>query len=228
MTIMVGASDRRNDEREGDAPQDEMLADSIVLPESIANKRVRDITPEETEVGKAYIRSRSTRRVRSDKADGDASGDDSTDARTRRTMARRTAMRESQGSDDDAESRFNEEVGERLRHVREVLGLQLIEVANQLNVTRQTLSNYESGRTPLRASVIRELAEIYDIPCDWILGVHDQIEIHSSSNGRTLYMRETSPRIYPASVNSNEDRQKWDEAQIRKQAQLSRMEETSF
>ena len=113
----------------------------------------------------------------------------------------------------EAESRFNNEVGERLRHVREVLGMTVTSVANRLNVTRQTLSNYESGRTPLRASVIRELAEIYSISCDWILGAEDNIEINvSSSDGRSLYMRESSPRLYPASVKTDADKDAWDQA----------------
>ena len=109
-----------------------------------------------------------------------------------------------------AEARFNAEVGERLRHLREVLGLTLTDVAKRLEVTRQTLSNYESGRTPLRASVIRELAEMYEASCDWILGVKDDIEVRTSNNGRTLYMRESSPRIYPASVKTKDDMEGYD------------------
>ena len=74
----------------------------------------------------------------------------------------------------------------------------------RLEVTRQTLSNYESGRTPLRARAIRELAEIYEASCDWILGLEDNIEVGTSNNGRTLYMRESSPKIYPASVKTKD------------------------
>ena len=121
------------------------------------------------------------------------------------------AQKEAERLAAEAEQRFNTEVGERLRHLREVLGLTVTEVANQLNVTRQTLSNYESGRTPLRASVIRELAEIYEASCDWILGTRNDIEINVMTNGgRSLYMRESSPRIYPASVKTEEDKRKYD------------------
>ena len=112
--------------------------------------------------------------------------------------------------EEDSESSFNREVGGRLRHLREVLGMTLTDVAGRLEVTRQTLSNYESGRTPLRASVIRELAEIYEASCDWILGVKDDIEIQTNSNGRSLYMRERSPQIYPASVKTEDDKQGYD------------------
>ena len=112
--------------------------------------------------------------------------------------------------EEDSESRFNREVGERLRHLREVLGMTLTDVTRRLEVTRQTLSNYESGRTPLRASVIRELAEIYEASCDWILGVENDIEIQTNANGRSLYMRERSPQIYPASVKTEDDKQGYD------------------
>lgn len=112
--------------------------------------------------------------------------------------------------EEDSESRFNREVGERLRHLREVLGMTLTDVARKLEVTRQTLSNYESGRTPLRASVIRELAEIYEASCDWILGVENDIEIQTNANGRSLYMRERSPQIYPASVKTEDDKHGYD------------------
>lgn len=62
----------------------------------------------------------------------------------------------------------------------------------------------------MRASVIRELAEMYEASCDWILRVKDDIEVRTSNNGRTLYMRESSPRIYPASVKTKDDMEGYD------------------
>lgn len=139
------------------------------------------------------------------------------------------AQKEAERLAAEAEQRFNTEVGERLRHLREVLGLTVTEVANQLNVTRQTLSNYESGRTPLRASVIRELAEIYEASCDWILGTRNDIEINVMTNGgRSLYMRESSPCIYPASVKTEEEKEAWEAAQSAKASRMANLEDVAF
>lgn len=103
----------------------------------------------------------------------------------------------------EAEAGFNKEVGERLRHIREVHGLTITEVASRLNVTRQSLANYELGKTPVRASVMRELAEMYHVPGDWILGLRDDFEVRvEQSKGRTVTLSETSPQIVSVSRRS--------------------------
>ena len=45
------------------------------------------------------------------------------------------------------------EVGERLRHMREVDGLSQSVVARELGISRERLANYEDGRTPLKVEV---------------------------------------------------------------------------
>ncbi len=86
-------------------------------------------------------------------------------------------------------------VGERASHMRKVLSMTSNEVADRLNVTRQTLSNYESGKTPMRADVIRSLCEIYDIDPSWLLGISDEVRQRSLRNGRTIELYERSPSI---------------------------------
>ena len=64
-----------------------------------------------------------------------------------------------------------------------------------LSVTRQTLSNYESGKTPMRADVIRSLCELYGISPSWMLGIDDELYHKSLRNGRMIELREKSPSI---------------------------------
>ena len=90
---------------------------------------------------------------------------------------------------------YDEQIGERFKHVREVLSMSQNNVASKLNVTRQTLANYESGRTPMRADVVRSLCEIYCIPPSWALGTIDELHIKRSVDGRAIELVETSPSI---------------------------------
>lgn len=92
-------------------------------------------------------------------------------------------------------TRFDREVGERAEHIRAVLSLPQQMVAEQIGVTRQTLSNYESGRTPMRAGTIRALCETYGVPASWLLGMDDELYHKSTINGRRLEIREKSPSI---------------------------------
>ena len=90
---------------------------------------------------------------------------------------------------------FDVSVGERATHLRHLFSLSQSEVAKNLNITRQTLSNYEVGKTPMRASVIRQLCDIYHCPSDWLLGITDRLEINRIINGRSIELYEISPSI---------------------------------
>lgn len=92
-------------------------------------------------------------------------------------------------------TRFNREVGERLEHMRNILGMSQQVVADQLGVTRQTLSNYESGRNSMSAGIVRAVCEIYGIPPSWLLGINDELYHKSTVNGRRIEIREKSPSI---------------------------------
>lgn len=90
---------------------------------------------------------------------------------------------------------YDKAIGERAAHIRSVLSLSMSEVAERLSVTRQTLSNYESGKTPMRADVIRSLCEVYGVSPSWLLGIDDELHHKSRMNGRTIELREKSPSI---------------------------------
>lgn len=95
----------------------------------------------------------------------------------------------------DSGTRYDREIGERAAHIRNVLDMPQAEVAANLGVTRQTISNYESGRTPMRAGVVRSLCEVYGISPSWLLGMSDELCHRSTHNGRRIELREQSPHI---------------------------------
>lgn len=74
-----------------------------------------------------------------------------------------------------------ETMGERLKKLREKKGLNQDDLAQELNVTRATIANYEKNRRSPDADTIIFLADYYNVPCDYLLrGVKSELtEIHS-------------------------------------------------
>lgn len=62
---------------------------------------------------------------------------------------------------------------ERLRHLRTVNKMTQAEVAEQLHITRQTISSYESGRTEPDVETLRRLAEIYGVTLEELLNTEE-------------------------------------------------------
>lgn len=92
-------------------------------------------------------------------------------------------------------SRYDMAVGERAAHIRNVLAMSSKEVAERIGITRQTLGNYESGRTPMKASTVRQLCLVYGCEPIWLLGMSDTLILRRKVNGRLIELREESPSI---------------------------------
>ena|SRR5665647_1187241 len=61
-------------------------------------------------------------------------------------------------------------VGDRLRKAREHIGMDQIPFADELGVSRGTVSNYESGATThLKPIVVRAWALRTGVPAEWLL-----------------------------------------------------------
>ena len=60
------------------------------------------------------------------------------------------------------------EVGKRIRHVRESLGLTQAEFARRLSVTRISVARYEAGQVP-NLSLLRHVARLGRVDLGWIL-----------------------------------------------------------
>ena len=62
---------------------------------------------------------------------------------------------------------------ERLRQLRAVCHMTQVEVAEQLHMTRQAVSSYESGRTEPDLETLKQLAEIYGVTLEELLGTEE-------------------------------------------------------
>jgi transcriptional regulator with XRE-family HTH domain len=60
-------------------------------------------------------------------------------------------------------------VGARIRLARELAGVSMAEAARRCGRSRESWNDYEHDRLPMRASVLRAFAEIFDVSVDWIL-----------------------------------------------------------
>ena len=62
---------------------------------------------------------------------------------------------------------------ERLRQLRAECHMTQVEVAEQLHMTRQAVSSYESGRTEPELETLKQLAEIYGVTLEELLGTEE-------------------------------------------------------
>ena len=62
---------------------------------------------------------------------------------------------------------------ERLRQLRAECHMTQVEVAEQLHMTRQAVSSYESGRTEPDLETLKQLAEIYGVTLEELLGTEE-------------------------------------------------------
>ena len=65
---------------------------------------------------------------------------------------------------------------ERLRELRESKGLSKNKLADLININRNTYGRIEDGSSPLKNDELIALAEFYDVPTDFILGLVDSPE----------------------------------------------------
>lgn len=64
-------------------------------------------------------------------------------------------------------------LGEKIRFLRERKNLKQKELAIELGVAQQTLSHYEKGRIEPDYGILLNLAEIFDVSVDYLLGRND-------------------------------------------------------
>lgn len=63
-----------------------------------------------------------------------------------------------------------ETLGERLKKSRERRGLSQTDAAKRLNINNKTLSRYENGGSEPDSETLKNLAELYDVSTDFLLG----------------------------------------------------------
>lgn len=58
----------------------------------------------------------------------------------------------------------------RIRHLRETLGLRQIDVAKATGIDQKTLSNYETEKTNPDSYALIRLADFFDVSIDYLVG----------------------------------------------------------
>lgn len=74
-----------------------------------------------------------------------------------------------------------EEIGARIRSKRESLGMTQQELADMVNVTRNTISRYENGETEVGVITLKNIADALSITISWLLlGFDYENDIHNN------------------------------------------------
>ena len=60
---------------------------------------------------------------------------------------------------------------DRLKRLRQELGLTQEELAKKLNITRKSISAYETGRATPTPEMLKVIAEFFNVTTDYLLGI---------------------------------------------------------
>lgn len=62
----------------------------------------------------------------------------------------------------------------RIQELRETQGYSVDALAKQLDITRGTLYNYESGKNPIPSDILIKMSLLFEVSTDYILGLTDE------------------------------------------------------
>ena len=69
----------------------------------------------------------------------------------------------------------NDNIGNRIKNVRKVLALQQTEFAKEIGISQSTISSYEKNLRNPPVSVLKQIADIYNINLDYLLNNEEPI-----------------------------------------------------
>lgn len=75
----------------------------------------------------------------------------------------------------------------RIRELREKMGLRQIDVATATGIDQKTLSNYETEKTNPDSYALIQLADFFDVSIDYLVGRVNNIEV--SVNKEDVYKK---------------------------------------
>ena len=65
----------------------------------------------------------------------------------------------------------SEEIGQSIRSVRKLSNMTQVKFSEKMHMTQQTLSRYESGKTPIPNEVIENIAKEFSVPLGYFFGI---------------------------------------------------------
>lgn len=80
---------------------------------------------------------------------------------------------------------------ERIKELRNSLGINQVEFGKQLHVTKQCISNWENGNILPSIDMLFKIASTFSISADYLLGLEDQctLDVTGLSNEQILHIR---------------------------------------
>lgn len=96
----------------------------------------------------------------------------------------------------------------RLIELREARGLTQQELADKLNITRQSLSLYERAERTINIDLLLEISKVFDVSADYLLGVSDNMTTDENIQNICKYMGISEETIRKISKEYNKNLRK--------------------
>lgn len=93
----------------------------------------------------------------------------------------------------------------RLKYVRKLRKLSQLELANKINTTKSTISNYENEYSTPSNEVLKDLANALDTTTDYLLGRSDQIDLTEKESFEVFINNPDLERWYKELPKSKEE-----------------------
>lgn len=80
---------------------------------------------------------------------------------------------------------------ERIKELRMSLGINQVQFGKKLNVSKQCISNWESGYIQPSIDMLRRIAETFSVSTDYLLGLSDKptLDVEGLTNEQILHLR---------------------------------------
>lgn len=80
---------------------------------------------------------------------------------------------------------------ERIKELRNSLGINQVEFGRRLSVSKQCISNWESGYIQPSIDMLRRIAETFSVSTDYLLGLNDKptLDVEGLTNEQILHLR---------------------------------------
>ena len=108
---------------------------------------------------------------------------------------------------------------QRLRSIRNARGLSQAAVAAQLNISREALCMYETGRRQPSNDLLGTIARFYNVSMDYLLGVSDIPDSFADISGKALFISRAASRMAPGAL---DDLVRYTEQLLESQSRLRR------
>lgn len=80
---------------------------------------------------------------------------------------------------------------ERIKELRNSLGINQVEFGKRIGVTKQCISNWESGYIQPSIDMLRRIAETFSVSTDYLLGLSDKptLDVEGLTSEEILHLR---------------------------------------